>query len=166
MHHKEDAAAILYPIIHTLSENGNVNRGLCTIENNYLSSVREIFGLHRNNGSIVDKEGEKIADSQLVSMNFWILPPGITEHLQRDFLLFLQDLCALSKKSDDKKKTINSEEFLLPSCLNNYIQTKILRIRSCSTHSKWLGITYKKDLPKVRQQITELIQQGQYPRGL
>jgi len=40
-----------YRLGNTLTENGTFNRGVCTVENSYLTSIVETLGIDKNSGS-------------------------------------------------------------------------------------------------------------------
>ncbi len=127
--------AILYSLGNTTSPNGKVNRGVCQLYNGFLSSVTETRGI--NFDCTVD--GLQLDEHSLVSMNLWAFSPKIFPLLQSEFQKFLQ--C----------NDLQTDEFVLTDALNNLICQKRLQIQAIATTSKWVGMTYKEDLPIVKK---------------
>ncbi len=131
-----------YSLKNTLSENGTVSRGVCTTDNGYLTKVVE--------HTAISKDTELDLDS-IVSMNMWGLKPRIFDVLDRDFKAFL-----------DKDINTPKSEFFIPSVIDNLINTTDEKVKVLPTNEKWYGMTYKEDMPIVKQAIKDLTEQGYY----
>ncbi|MBP7847649.1 hypothetical protein KA013_00285 [Patescibacteria group bacterium] len=81
-----------YVLEKTLSENGAVNRGVCTIENNQLVSIEEHLGIVRKDQrAIQDQNGKVLSPETIVSMNFFGFHPEILKDFEQQFNLFLEE---------------------------------------------------------------------------
>lgn len=127
---------------NTLTENGMVSRGLCEIEKGYLKSVVEHTSINKNSEIPLDS---------MVSMNMWGFDINIFDVLEQDFTLFLNDL-----------KNPLKDEFYLPSVVDNMIKTQSAKVKVLETLDKWYGVTYKEDLPTVKNAINQMIREGLY----
>ena len=59
-----------------------------------------------------------------------------------------------------------SHESLLPECINKYLETKDITLKSVRANSKWIGMTYRSDLEDVKNNIEELKKNNEYPENL
>lgn len=149
-----EAVGILYYLNQTLSMHGAVNRGICNVNKmGLIQQITETFNITKNADNIVDAEGKELVGSMPVSMNFWLFHPALVHLLSEDFAIFLEQYDAMDKNT----------EFLLPSCLNQYIQNQNLLVRASMVNSEWFGITYKEDLPNLSNHIAQLSANGHYP---
>jgi hypothetical protein len=80
-------ALIGYKLSNTLSDNGSVSRGVCEVDDKgNLVAVNERTKIAKENGVIYYIEDEKLhelADSAVVSMNFWGFHPYVFPLLKR-----------------------------------------------------------------------------------
>ena len=146
---------------NTLSDNGGVSRGVCTVDNDgYLKNVGETFEIEYKNGELTakDEEGNPVdLDSeQVVSMNMWGLPNNFLSELEKGFEEFLGSIT----EKDIKK------EYLLPLVIDRCIKEKKAKVKVLKTSDKWFGVTYKEDKELVIKSIRELIKKGVYPEKL
>lgn len=146
---------------NTLSDNGGVSRGVCTVDNDgYLKNVVETFEIEYKNGELTakDEEGNPVdLDSeQVVSMNMWGLPNNFLSELEKGFEEFLGSIT----EKDIKK------EYLLPLVIDRCIKEKKAKVKVLKTSDKWFGVTYKEDKELVIKSIRELIEKGVYPEKL
>jgi len=146
---------------NTLSDNGGVSRGVCTVDNDgYLKNVVETFEIEYKNGELTakDEEGNPVdLDSeQVVSMNMWGLPNNFLSELEKGFEEFLGSIT----EKDIKK------EYLLPLVIDRCIKEKKAKVKVLKTSDKWFGVTYKEDKELVIKSIRELIKKGVYPEKL
>ncbi len=153
-------AMVGYVLHNTLSEHGNVSRGVCQYNSDlYLSEIVERTGLSVQGGRIVftNEEGmeQALTGDEIVSMNLWGFTPDIFGHLQRQFALFL-------RKEGHKQKS----EFYIPSVVNNLVQSGQKRVRILQTTDRWFGVTYQEDRRFVQSSIRKLIQEKVYPENL
>lgn len=121
---------------NTLSENGSVSRGICTVKDGWLVEVNEAEKLTRDSGYDLNT---------VVSMNMWGLDAGFFEYLEEKFRKFLDENINEPKK-----------EFFLPSVVAERIAEKNLNVRVIETEEKWYGVTYQEDVPAVREALKDI----------
>ncbi len=148
-------------LANTLSENGGVTRGVCTVdESGFLSKVTETYNIYRDGDGMhaSDNDGNPVSvdAGQHVSMNMFGLPASFVNVLEEGFPEFLGNV-----KEGDLKA-----EYLLPSIIDRCIREGRGRVRVLETKDKWFGVTYKEDKPAVVQSIRKLIDDGLYPEKL
>lgn len=131
-----------YRLGNTLTEHGTVNRGICSVENGYLTGVVETMGIDRNSGIPLDT---------LVSMNMWGLVPEIFEGLEKGMVDYLDHL-------DNPLK----DEFFLPIFIDGQIKRGEARCRMIETDAKWYGVTYREDTPALKAAIRRMTEEGIY----
>ncbi len=131
-----------YKLGNTLSENGSVTRGVCTVENGILTSIEECKDIPFDT---------TLPHDTIVSMNMWGLDPGVLEFLDEEFVKFLKD------KFNEPKT-----EYLLPEIIDKRIKTKNTPVKVIETNVRWLGVTYPEDAPYVRSEIKKLVEAGLY----
>lgn len=146
---------------NTLSENGGVTRGVCTVdENGYLAKVTETYNIYREADGMhaSDNDGNPVSveAGQHVSMNMFGLPASFIKVLENGFPEFLGNV-----KAGDVKA-----EYLLPSIIDRCIREGHGQVRVLETKDRWFGVTYKEDKPAVVASIRKLIDEGLYPEKL
>ena len=151
-----------YEVNKTLSENGTVSRGVCTVdEAGNLTSMVERTKIERNaEGTIVFHDlGEDVAleENTPVSMNLFGFTPDYFAHSEAAFCEFL---------AADSTKTNLKAEFFIPLMVNRLISNGTATMRVLSTTAQWFGVTYKEDKPQLMAKIEALIEAGVYPRNL
>ena len=148
-----------YEVSKTLSENGTVSRGVCTVDaEGNLTSMVERTQIERVNGTILFHDGgadEPLAENTPVSMNFFGFTPDYFRHSESFFKEFL------SENIDNLKS-----EFYIPRMVNKVINDGTATMKVLSTRADWFGVTYKEDKPQLVAKIEELIEAGVYPRNL
>lgn len=146
---------------NTLSENGGVTRGICTVDqHDYLQCVTETYEIQRQSGALTacneEKQPVSVSENMHVSMNMWGLPPEFLNMLESGFPEFLGQL-----EDDGTKK-----EYLLPKIIDRLLSEKKASVKVLETNDKWFGVTYKEDKPAVVAAIRSLIEQGIYRKNL
>ena len=148
-----------YQVSKTLSENGTVSRGVCTVDDEgNLRGMVERTQIERVNGTIVFHDGgadEPLAEDTPVSMNLFGFTPDYFRHSEAYFKEFLP-------ANIDNLKA----EFFIPLMVNKVISEGTASMRVLKTTSDWFGVTYKEDKPMLVAKIEELIAAGEYPRNL
>jgi len=131
-----------YRLSNTLSENGSVSRGICTVRDGYLLKVEEMTDITPDTD---------LSPDTVVSMNMWGLDTGIFGYIEKKLELFL-------------KEHINEpkSEFFLPSVISERMREENLKVRVEMTDEVWYGVTYKEDAPKVHAALTALTEKGLY----
>ena len=148
-----------YEVSKTLSENGTVSRGVCTVDGEgNLQGMGERTQIERVNGTILFHDGgadEPLAEDTPVSMNLFGFTPDYFEYSEAYFKEFL------AANIDNLKS-----EFFIPLMVNKVINDGTATMRVLKTTSNWFGVTYKEDKPQLMAKIEELIESGVYPRNL
>ena len=151
-----------YEVNKTLSENGTVSRGVCSIsDEGFLSSIVERTKIERNaEGQIVFHdlgEDEVLAENTPVSMNLFGFTPDYFDHSEAYFREFLADPATQANLK---------AEFFIPLMVNNLIGNGTAKLKVLSTSANWFGVTYQADKPQLMAKIEQLIEEGVYPRNL
>ena len=148
-----------YEVSKTLSENGTVSRGVCTVDDDkFLKSMVERTQIERVNGTIVFHDGgadEPLAENTPVSMSLFGFTPDFFRYSKEYFIEFL-------KANKDNLKA----EFFIPLMVNHLISNGTAKLKVLSTSALWFGVTYKEDKPALMAKIESLIEKGVYPRNL
>lgn len=164
-------AMVGFRIGNTLSENGTVARGICSVnEQGNLSTVVERTEIMRTSedgqqtGSdqavrYKDENGNWVAvpDNTPVSMNMWGFTPDYFVHSEEYFKAFLSD-----KKNMENLKA----EFFIPLMVNKLITDETASVKVLDTTSKWFGVTYAADRQATVDRIQQLVDEGVYPKKL
>ena len=145
---------------NTLSENGSVSRGLCSIsDESLLKKVVEHTTISRNaEGKVISLfEGNELelTGKEQVSMNAWGFSGKIVEKLTALFEEFLA-----------ARGTELKSEFYLPGAVDRLINDNIANITVLNSTDNWFGVTYREDKPFVQAAIRKLIADGRYPETL
>jgi len=153
-------AMVAYELQNTLSDFGTVSRGVCIAdENGWLKSVTERTQIERIGETIVYREPSgnevQLTDKTPVSMNFWGFTPGFFQHLEEQFIDFM----------NTNNGNLKSE-FYIPSVVDKLIKNGKEKVRVLSNSGQWFGITYREDKPMVISKINELVNAGSYPASL
>ena len=150
--------SINYPYKITESKNGAVKRGVVVENNGFIEDIIESEIKKENDKliarSLTNDKTFEINEDTLVSVNFF----GI----KKTFLRYLEE-----KFDDFIKRDIGlNDEFLIPNVIKEGIKEKRFKVISKKSKSKWMGVTYKEDLPELKIKIKELIKKGEYPEKL
>lgn len=151
---------VAYSLKNTVSENGYVSRGECTVdENGFLTDVTERVRIETIDGVLQceneDGKMQPIDENTIVSMNFWGFTPTCFEFGETLFLEFLEE-------NQGKLKA----EFYLPTIVNKMLESNKATVKVLQSKSKWFGVTYSEDKEKVQKEINKLKENGVYPTKL
>ena len=146
---------VAFQLDNTLSDFGSVTRGLCTLKGNKLDTVIETGGLIMSEKGMRSDRNIHLNGKEPVSMNVWGFTPDLFGYLESMFIQFL-------KEEGDALKS----EYLIPSVVNNLIQTDKKSVHILHSSAKWFGVTYKEDKSYVMEEIKKLIKHGNYPKNL
>lgn len=146
-----------YVLKNTLSENGAVARGVCSMDENFLlTTVTECTGIEEAPAGIFynAENGEKapLSPGSLVSMNLWGFHPHIFELLQNGFDDFVAANAASPKA-----------EFYISTFANHLINTGMATFSVLPNDEKWYGVTYREDKETVQQAFADMTGAGKYP---
>lgn len=142
---KDETCMVGFRLGNTLTENGTVSRGICTVKDGFLCDITENTALDKNSGVPLDT---------IVSMNMWGFMPDIFGGIEKDFTEFLKNLSNPMK-----------EEFYIPTVVDNMIKTRGEKVRVLSTDDKWYGVTYHEDKESVAAALRRYTELGMY-KGL
>jgi len=149
-----------YKIANTLSENGSVSRGVCSVADGNLAGVVEHTKILRDaDGTIVSEQddGSKqvLGEETLVSMNFWGFAPEIFSEIERLFRDFL------AKRGGELKS-----EFYVPSVADALIREKKMTVKMLTSDAVWFGVTYREDREATVAALRAMTEKGEYPERL
>ena len=155
-----DCCMVGFRLGNTLTENGTVSRGICTVEGGKLVSVTERTKIRRaadGNAAEYEEDGvwNPLPLDATASMNCFGLMPEVFGYVSDGFVGFLENM-------GDPMKS----EYYLPFALDSLAKKGIIDIAVEKTPSKWYGVTYAADKEPVKQSIRELIRSGEYPEKL
>ncbi|MFI3260372.1 MAG: sugar phosphate nucleotidyltransferase [bacterium] len=150
-----------YKVINTLSESGEVCRGICDMQNGVLKCLNESKCSMSGNDVLCTPLSNKeesfiISNDVLCSTNMIGFNANFFPFLENKFKLFLE-------KNKDYLATC---EYMIPDVLTKVIEEKYNDVLVIKTDSKWLGITFKEDLEGLKGEINKLIENGEYPKNL
>ena len=150
-----------YRVNKTLSKHGPVSRGVCRIDaEGSLLGIAERKGIRVGPDGYLyytDEGGNRcpLMGDEIVSMNLFGFTESLFALLEERFAAFLED-----SQGDEEA------EFFLPSVVNAAVAEGRARVRALPTAEEWKGMTYREDLPMVREHIRQAIEEGRYPPRL
>ena len=154
-------AMVAYELRKTVTENGSVARGICSVENGYLTDVVERTHIEkRGDDAAFTEDGVNfvpVSGDVPVSMNFWGFGKSMLRELQDRFPAWLDE---------NLPKNPLKCEYFLPFVANSIIKEGLGTVRILNCHETWHGITYKEDMDSVVNYLAELRRQGVYPEAL
>ncbi len=149
-----------YQLKNTVTENGHVARGVCTLdENDYLVKVEERTRIEKRGDGIAftEDEGEtwqELPIDSVVSMNMWGFSASFLKEIKAGFSAFLEEGLA---------KNPMKCEYYLPSVVTKLLVEDRATVTVLETTDKWYGVTYKEDKPLVMAAIQAMKDNGIYP---
>ena len=146
---------VAFKLDKTLSSFGGVTRGLCTVNDEKLNTVIETADLEKTDYGVSSNRDIELDGSEPVSMNVWGFTPILFKYLEEKFVEFL------SENSTEMKS-----EYLIPSVVNELIQSGQETVHILRSGATWFGVTYKEDKPYVEGEIKKLVNKGEYPGKL
>ena len=153
---KEQAAMVPYILGNTMSENGGVTRGVCTIREGFLASVSETRNIRYDAAHNIVSDAGPLSPDTMVSMNIWGFHPAALPDIDAYFRDFLRNL------PPDEMKA----ECLLPIMVNDFLQAGRMRVKAERSGDQWFGLTYHEDLETVSRALSALRARGVYPEKL
>lgn len=151
-----------YELENTLTENGHVARGVCTMNDaGELVSVVERTRIEKKgDGAAFTEDGEtwtEIPKNSIVSMNMWGFTASVLQEIKAGFAAFLEE----GLKSNPMKC-----EYFLPTVVSNLLAADKASVAVLTSADKWYGVTYKEDKPVVMAAIKQMKENGLYPERL
>ena len=149
-----------YKLENTLTENGHVARGICTIdEDGYLDQVVERTHIERHGegAAFTEDEGETWTELPLdavVSMNMWGFSASFLQEVKQGFPAFLEE---------GLQKNPLKCEYFLPSVVTRLLNEGKATVSVLTSQDKWYGVTYKEDKEVVVNALQNMKDKGVYP---
>ena len=152
-----------YQLENTLTENGHVARGVCSVsEEGMLTDIVERTKIMRREGKIMfteddEKTWEELEEGTPVSMNFWGFTKSFMEEMEDRFPAFLENAM---------KENPLKGEYFLPGVVDQLIQEDKATVKVLRSADKWYGVTYKEDKQGVVDALQSMKDKGMYPDTL
>jgi hypothetical protein len=155
-----ELALVGFPLAATLSQDGPVSRGVCTVDAaSHLVGIREWLEVEPDGADARGRdEGgtwRRIPGTTPVSMNFWGFTPAFLPALRDGFARFLAANAASAKA-----------EYYLLSAVQDLLDAGRARVRVLEGGGPWGGLTYPGDRPRLVAMLESLVARGEYPREL
>lgn len=150
---KDNFCMVGFRLKNTLTENGHVSRGICTVENGYLTAIVERTKIFAD-CTFTEDDGATLtplSPDSIVSMNMWGLTPDYFDWCEKDFHEFLK-----------ARGTELKSEFYIITAIENMINSGKKKLKVLESEDKWYGVTYKEDTEKVVSAICSLVDEGLY----
>ncbi len=150
-------AMVAYKLKNTLTENGYVSRGVCTVdENDKLIKVIEHTNIEKTKTGAAYLKDDKYIDideNSYVSMNLWGFTKDFISESWSGFSLFLDKAL---------KENPLKGEYYLPSVVSTLIEDKKAEVTVLKSRDKWYGVTYKEDKESVKNALGKMHESGLY----
>ena len=146
---------VAFKLDKTLSSFGGVTRGLCTVNDEKLNTVIETADLEKTDYGVSSNRDIELDGTEPVSMNVWGFTPILFKYLEEKFVEFLSE-----------NGTEMKSEYLIPSVVNELIQSEQETVHVLRSGATWFGVTYIEDKPYVEGEIEKLVNKGEYPGKL
>lgn len=154
-----EGAMVAYRLRNTVSPNGTVSRGICTVEDGCLRAVREALKIRLcPDGQLRDDNDPDtvLPPDTPVSMNMWGFRPEFFAVLEQALGEFLRSLPAGELR----------REFMLPTPISQQIALGSLQVQVARTDAVWTGVTYQEDRAETVATLARLHQSSAYPPSL
>lgn len=160
-HQPNEHAMVGYLVRNTVTENGSVSRGVCTVKDGFLQEVTERTHIEkRGQDAAYTEDGEHYVDlpgDTIVSMNLWGFQQELLAQFVNGFPAFLEE---------NLPKNPLKCEYYLPAVANAQLQNGLGTVRVLPTQDVWHGVTYAADLQNVISAIRTMKEQKRYPEAL
>lgn len=161
--HFENAAESEYCMIgyilkNTLTENGTVARGVCSVNGGYLAGINEMTKIKRAEDVAACETESGVVTfplDSIVSMNCWGFTPDIFPKLEKIFEDFIKN------NNGDCKS-----ESYLPMSVGQLMNEGKCTVKVYPSEDKWYGVTYQEDRAEVVNSLAALKDEGKYPETL
>ena len=156
-------AMVGYHLGNTVTDNGHVARGVCTLnESGELEAINERTRIEKRNGGIAYTEDDganwtEVPADTLVSMNMWGFTESILREIKAGFPAFLDE---------GLKENPMKCEYFLPSVVSDLLGEDKATVAVLESADKWHGVTYKEDKPVVMAAVKKMKEDGIYPKHL
>lgn len=146
-----------YKLGNTMSKNGSVSRGICTVNNGYLKSIEENKNIYYKGKKIITENQDKVelTGEEFVSMNLFGFTPKIFEFFENYWKDFINNNVQEMKA-----------ECLIPIAIGDMLNKNQGKVKFFTTNETWFGMTYSADKQVVKEEIEKKIKEGIYPEIL
>jgi len=155
-------ALVGYKAANTMSATGSVKRGVCSLQDGFLTSIVESVIERNDDGSLtataIDGSNTiaQVDENTIASVNIFAFKKSFLDYLEEYFYKFLES----------NKNNLETVEYFLPTVVDSLVNKNTVKVEVLKTSSKWFGVTYKEDKPEVVKNIKLLAQDGVYPINL
>lgn len=152
-----------YVLKNTLTENGHVARGVCSVDKNHmLTSIRERTHIERlaSGPAYTEDDGKtwhQLDEKCTVSMNLWGVTPEIFTVIEKGWQEFW--------KSEDSRNMLK-DEYYLPAAVESALSEHVADVQVLQSPDRWYGVTYHEDKAVVAEAIRQMVRSGLYPEHL
>ena len=158
---ENEHAMVAYQLKKTVTESGSVARGICRVEDGFLTDVVERTRIEkRGSDAAYTEDGENwlpLSGELPVSMNCWAFSHSMMDELIKRFPAWLDE---------NVPKNPMKCEYFLPSVANALIKDGEGSVRVLNCHETWYGVTYKDDLQSFKDAMKRMRTEGIYPEAL
>lgn len=158
---ENEHAMVAYQLKKTVTESGSVARGICRVEDGFLTDVVERTRIEkRSSDAAYTEDGENwlpLSGELPVSMNCWAFSHSMMDELIKRFPAWLDE---------NVPKNPMKCEYFLPSVANALIKDGEGSVRVLNCHETWYGVTYKEDLQSFKDAMKRMRTEGIYPEAL
>lgn len=151
-------AMVGYVLDRTMSRNGSVSRGVCTVKDGLLESIVENLKIYFEGDKVISEIDDKkiqLTGKETVSMNLFGFSPKAFEQFNEYWKNFIKENVTAEKK-----------EALLPVVASDIIRTGHGSLKVYTSEESWFGMTYPEDREVVKSEIAKKIASGYYPKKL
>lgn len=148
---KGDFCMVGFRLQNTLTENGTVSRGICEVQDGYLTAVTERTKILDCKYTEDDTNWIELPADCIVSMNMWGFTPAVFEYIENDLKEFF------AQKINEPKV-----EYYLPTVVSNVIARGQKDVSVLVAEERWYGVTYKEDKDSVVNALKQKINNGEY----
>ncbi len=151
-------AMVGYVLEKTMSRNGSVSRGVCTVKDGNLVSIVENLKIYFEGEKVVSDMGDRkeiLTGKETVSMNLFGFSPKAFEEFNFYWENFIKN-----------NVTAEKTEALLPVVASDIIKDKKGTVKVYTSEESWFGMTYPEDRENVKKEIAKKIADGYYPENL
>jgi hypothetical protein len=150
-------AIVGFPLLATLSPDGPVSRGVCTVdEGGLLVAIREVLKVEKDGEGArgIDESGawQSIPGTSPVSLNLWGFTPALLPAVEAGFRRFL------GKHGESVRA-----EYYLPAAVQSMVDEGGARVRVLGGGGPWGGLTHPGDRPRLVALLESLHARGEYP---
>ncbi len=158
---ENEHAMVAYQLKKTVTESGSVARGICRVEDGFLTDVVERTRIEkRGSDAAYTEDGENwlpLSGELPVSMNCWAFSHSMMDELIKRLPAWLDE---------NVPKNPMKCEYFLPSVANALIKDGEGSVRVLNCHETWYGVTYKEDLQSFKDAMKRMRTEGIYPEAL